>query len=166
MQEADNQGAFHVPRVVSFIALLAIVLLLGAVFFRVMAQFLVPLFLASVLLVVFQPLHRWVTARISRKPRISALITPVLVVLVVLVPTVWLGLNAYVECQRLLEPTADGTESLLTHKLNDFMTSPTVKDLMVKFKKYTNESLQTGELVSKATSLAGPWLLSGVQTLL
>jgi hypothetical protein len=49
-----------VPRVISFIVLLAIVLLVGAVFFQVMAQFLVPLFLACVLVVVFEPLHRWI----------------------------------------------------------------------------------------------------------
>ena len=39
------------PRVISFIVLLAIVLLVGAIFFQVMAQFFVPLFLACVLLV-------------------------------------------------------------------------------------------------------------------
>ena len=54
----DN-GVFAVPRVISFIVLLAIILLVGAVFFQVMAQFIVPLFLACVLLVVFQPLHAW-----------------------------------------------------------------------------------------------------------
>ena len=40
------------PRVISFIVLLAIVLLVGAIFFQVMAQFIVPLFLAAVMLVV------------------------------------------------------------------------------------------------------------------
>ena len=53
------------PRVISFIVLLAIVLLVGAVFFQVMAQFLVPLFLACVLVVVFEPLHRWILMRLA-----------------------------------------------------------------------------------------------------
>ena len=45
------------PRVISLIVLLVIILLVGAVFFQVMAEFIVPLFLACVLIVVFQPLH-------------------------------------------------------------------------------------------------------------
>jgi predicted PurR-regulated permease PerM len=93
-----------VPRVISFIVLLAILLLVGAVFFQVMAQFIVPLFLACVLLVVFQPLHRWILGHLPKHPRISALITTVLILLVVLLPLVWLGWNAYVELHALLAP--------------------------------------------------------------
>ena len=52
------------PRVISFIVLSAIVLLVGIVFFQVMAQFVVPLFLAAVLVVVFQPLHTWIQRRL------------------------------------------------------------------------------------------------------
>ena len=60
------------PRVISFLVLLAIVLLVGAIFFQVMAQFFVPLFLACVLLVVFEPLHRWMTSRVPDRPRMAA----------------------------------------------------------------------------------------------
>src|SRR5438105_2388795 len=88
----------YVPRVISFILLLAITLLVGAVFFQVMAQFLVPLFLACVLLVVFQPLHRWLLRRLPTRPRLAAAITTVLIVLVVLLPTSWLGWKAFSEC--------------------------------------------------------------------
>ena len=56
------------PRVISFIVLLAIVLLVGAIFFQVMAQFFVPLFLACVLLVVFEPVHRWIGDRLPSGP--------------------------------------------------------------------------------------------------
>jgi predicted PurR-regulated permease PerM len=96
-----------VPRVISFIVLLAIVLLVGAVFFQVMAQFMVPLFLACVLLVVFEPLHAWIRVRIPRWPRLAALLTTVLILLSVLLPLVWLGWNAYIEFHDLLSrPTA------------------------------------------------------------
>ncbi len=94
----------QVPRVISFIVLLAILLLVGAVFFQVMAQFLVPLFLAAVLLVVFEPLHRWALWRLPGRPRIAALLTTVLILLVVLLPLAWLGWNAYIECYALLNP--------------------------------------------------------------
>jgi predicted PurR-regulated permease PerM len=93
-----------VPRVISFIVLLAIILLVGAVFFQVMAQFIVPMFLASVLLVVFQPLHKWILSRLPKHPRVSALLTTVLILLAVLLPLVWLGWNAYGELDEMLGP--------------------------------------------------------------
>jgi predicted PurR-regulated permease PerM len=92
---------FAMPRVISFIVLLAIILLVGAIFFQVMAQFLVPLFLAAVLLVVFQPLHAWTLKYLPLHPRICAFITTVLILLVVLLPIVWLGWNAYGELYNL-----------------------------------------------------------------
>lgn len=92
------------PRVISFIVLVAIVLLVGAVFFQVMAQFMVPLFLACVLLVIFQPWHRWVLRLLPLYPRISALITTVLILLAVLLPLVSLGWNAYVELHTIYAP--------------------------------------------------------------
>jgi predicted PurR-regulated permease PerM len=95
---------FAVPRVISFIVLLAIILLVGAISFQVMAQFLVPLFLAAVLLVVFQPLHAWTLSYLPRHPRSSAFITTILILLVVLLPIVWLGWNAYVELYDLYHP--------------------------------------------------------------
>jgi predicted PurR-regulated permease PerM len=91
-----------VPRVISFIVLLAIVLLVGAVFFQVMAQFMVPLFLACVLLVVFEPLHGWILQRLPRWPRLAALLTTVLILLLVLVPLVGLAWKAYAEFHDLL----------------------------------------------------------------
>lgn len=92
------------PRLISFIVLLAIVLLVGAVFFQVMAQFMVPLFLACVLLVVFQPLHRWVLHYLPKYPRVAALATTVAILLVVLLPLVWLSWKAYVEMHSMFAP--------------------------------------------------------------
>lgn len=97
------------PRVISFIVLLAIVLLVGAVFFQVMAQFMVPLFLACVLLVVFEPVHAWILRQIPRWPRLAALLTTILILLVVLLPLSVLGWNAYVEFHDLLNRPIDAT---------------------------------------------------------
>lgn len=85
------------PRVVSFIVLVAILAFSAAMFFKVMAQFVLPLFLAAVMVVVFKPLHVWVRDRIPGRLRISALVTTFLIMLVVLLPTAWLGWNAYLE---------------------------------------------------------------------
>lgn len=94
----DKSGKLYVPRVVSFIVLLAIILLVGIVFFQVMAQFIVPLFLACVLLVVFQPLHRWYLKKTPKWPRLAALLTTITILVTVLAPTIFLGVNAYKEC--------------------------------------------------------------------
>lgn len=90
------------PRVISFLVLLTIVLLVGAIFFQVMAQFIVPLFLAAVLLVVFQPLHAWMLGRLPTHPRIAALMTTILILLFVLLPLTGLGWKAYLDLDRLL----------------------------------------------------------------
>lgn len=89
------------PRVVSFIVLLAILLLMGAVFFQVIAQFVVPLFLAAVLVVIFKPLHERIRRRVPNSPRIAAMTTTLLILLVALLPTAWLGWNAYLECRHV-----------------------------------------------------------------
>ena len=101
------------PRVISFIVLLAIILLVGVVFFQVMAQFIVPLFLACVLLVVFQPLHGRILGRMPKHPRIAALITTILILLVVLLPLVSLGWRAYGELRRVV-PHDDATVNAVT----------------------------------------------------
>jgi predicted PurR-regulated permease PerM len=99
-----------VPRVISFIVLLAIVLLVGAIFFQVMAQFFVPLFLACVLLVVFAPLHRWIADRMPLWPRTAAMFTTIAIILVVVLPLVWLGWKAYIDFDALLsKPHAQET---------------------------------------------------------
>src|SRR5438067_4707444 len=91
----NSRRSPQVPRVISFIVLLAIALLVAAIFFQVMAQFFVPLFLACVLLVVFEPLHRAIVDRMPRWPRSAALLTTVSIILVVVLPLVWLGWKAY-----------------------------------------------------------------------
>jgi predicted PurR-regulated permease PerM len=74
-----------------------------------MAQFFVPLFLAGVLLVVFQPLHAGMLKQLPGHPRICALLTTVMILLVVLLPLAWLGWNAYVELHSLIASSRSAT---------------------------------------------------------
>ena len=85
------------PRVVSFIVLVGILLFISTMLFKVMAQFVLPLFLAAVLVVIFKPLHIWVRDHLPGRLRVSALVTTTLIMLTVLLPTAWLGWNAYLE---------------------------------------------------------------------
>lgn len=89
------------PRVVSFIVLLAFVLLIGMKFFEVMVLFIVPLFLAAVLVVIFKPIHLWILSKVSRHRRLAAALTTLVIVLIVLLPTVALALRALSEGMEL-----------------------------------------------------------------
>lgn len=91
------------PRVVSFIVLLAIVLLIGSMFFQVMVQFIVPLFLAAVLVVIFKPLHLWVVEKCGYRVRIGAALTTLLIVLIVLLPILGMVVRAVFEGADLYE---------------------------------------------------------------
>lgn len=73
-------------RLVSFLVLLTILVLIAIVFVQVMAGFFVPLFLAALLAVVVQPLHRAVLARCRGYRHLAAGVTTGLVTLIVLVP--------------------------------------------------------------------------------
>lgn len=86
-----------VPRVVSLVVLVAVLVLLGVLFFQVVAQFIVPLFLAGVLVVVFEPLHKWVSTKLQNKRYTSAAVTTTIILITVLAPTIWLGVQAYLE---------------------------------------------------------------------
>lgn len=73
-------------RIVSFLVLIAIILVIGFFFFRVMAPFLVPLFLAVLLVVIFHPLHLRVVRRCGGKQRLASAATTTLVILIVFLP--------------------------------------------------------------------------------
>lgn len=75
-----------ISRYISFGLLLAVIALVSILFYEVMAQFLVPLFLAALLVVIFRPLHCWIDKKCGGRERLSALLTTASVLLVVLVP--------------------------------------------------------------------------------
>ena len=94
------------PRVVSFIVLLTIVLLIGVKFFEVMVLFIIPLFLSAVLVVIFKPMHLWILDKVGRHRRIAAALTTLIIVLIVLLPTLTLALRAVSEGMELYSPYA------------------------------------------------------------
>lgn len=73
-------------RMVSFVILLAILLGVTAVFVLVMANFLIPLFLAVLLVIIFGPIHRWVLGQCRGRVRLAAAATTAAILLIVLLP--------------------------------------------------------------------------------
>jgi predicted PurR-regulated permease PerM len=71
---------------VSFAVLIGILVVITVLFYRVMASFLLPLFMAALLGVIFQPLQRWALAKCGGQRYVAAGITSILVLLSVLAP--------------------------------------------------------------------------------
>jgi len=93
-------------RIVSFVVLVVILLIIGGLFLRVMSGFLLPLFLALVLVIMFGPLHRWYCGRCKRK-RLAAFLTTISIMLIVLIPLSLLFVAAGFEAQSLYRSAAN-----------------------------------------------------------
>jgi len=66
--------------------LLALVLLISAVFLDMIAQFLMPMFMAGIFSAILSPAHRWLTAKIGGRENIASVLVIVGIVLLVLAP--------------------------------------------------------------------------------
>ena len=76
----------QVPRLVSLGLLAALIVLLGLMFFQVLAPFLLPLFLAAVLAMLSQPLYRQMTAWTRGRTSLAAGLTTGLVLAALMIP--------------------------------------------------------------------------------
>ena len=112
MAESNNKYR----RLISFLVLIAIIVLSGAMFYKVMASFVLPLFLAAVLCVVFAPLHRYILRKMKNRIRLSALATTAVIGLVVLLPLIVTVGIAVVEGSRL---TSTVTPAVIADSLAD-----------------------------------------------
>ncbi len=84
--DAEPRESKSVARYFSFLFLLGVIGLVGVIFYWVMARFLIPLFLAALLVVIFRPLHRWMLEQTRGKQTLAALLTTLSILLAVLVP--------------------------------------------------------------------------------
>lgn len=101
-------------RYISLGVLIAVILVLGIVFFRVMASFVLPLFLATVLVVVFAPVHQWVLEKTEKRKTLASAITTTIIGLAVLLPSASIGVFAFGEARELFKNlTAGGIEQNL-----------------------------------------------------
>lgn len=73
-------------RIVSLTVLTTLIVFLGITFFRVIAPFLLPLFLAGVTAVLCQPLYGYFCRKTKNRPRVAAGLTTVAVLSIFLIP--------------------------------------------------------------------------------
>jgi predicted PurR-regulated permease PerM len=97
-------------RIISLVVLLLILLLIGGLFIQVIAGFLLPLFLALLLVIIFRPVHRWILDRSGKHGRLAALLTTVAILLLVLIPLFVLSLQAIYETQALYQTAVKSPE--------------------------------------------------------
>ncbi len=85
-QPANPFQGYRISRLVSFLLLIGIIVVLGIIFYQVMARFVVPLFLSALLVVIFRPLHDWVLNKVKGRQQVGAALTTLIILMLVLVP--------------------------------------------------------------------------------
>ena len=103
-------------RTVSFVILLAVITLLSLVFFRILANFLIPMFLAALLVVIFRPLHQWILDKAGGREKIAAALTTAGILLSVLIPFTVLTILAIGEGSSMVR---DFNPASLSQKLEE-----------------------------------------------
>jgi predicted PurR-regulated permease PerM len=104
-------------RLISFAVLLAITVLFLALFYRVLVGFLVPLFLALVLVVVFHPLHRWILFKTKGRVPLAAGLTTLVILLCLLLPVGIIFATASIQGLRFFEQNNAASIGLRLSKL-------------------------------------------------
>lgn len=99
-------------RYISFGVLLCTIILLAILFYKVMAGFLIPLFLAALLVVIFRPIHKWILEKLKGRQKLAALLTTATILFLVLVPLGLLFALATAEGHELITQPNAGKSTL------------------------------------------------------
>lgn len=89
-------------RIISFLVLLAILIVVGVLSFEVLSTFLLPLFVALLLVVMFRPVHAWFVQHCRGRVRLAAALTTLAILLIVLIPMLWILARAATETVSLV----------------------------------------------------------------
>ncbi|MEO1618851.1 MAG: AI-2E family transporter [Planctomycetota bacterium] len=73
-------------RITSVAMLLLGILLVGVLFYKVMAGFFIPLFMAAALVVIFRPVNEWLLERLRGRRSLAAIATSSIILAIVLLP--------------------------------------------------------------------------------
>lgn len=118
-------------RLISFAVLIAIIIVIGLLFYKVLIGFFVPVFLAAVLVVVFRPLHRWMLAKTGHRARLAAALSTLVIILSLFLPITFVAVAATIQGLKFLEQNDAATVLLRVNKVRD--------SLGLKMPPYENE---------------------------
>lgn len=88
LSEKWTESLPSLSRILSVVMLILGIIAIGALFYKVMAGFFVPLFLAALLVVIFRPVHDWIYHRLGDRPRAAAGATTTVILMLVLLPII------------------------------------------------------------------------------
>ena len=108
-------------RLMSLIALIAVILVIGLLFYKVMVGFFVPVFLAAVLVVVFRPLHLYMLNKTGNRPKLAAAATTCMIMLCVLLPFGMIGSAAALQGIGLIQDFNTGSLKVALVKLRNHL---------------------------------------------
>jgi len=101
-------------RVVSFVVLVVILLVIAALFFMVMANFLLPMFLAVLLVIIFGPVHQWMLLKCKGRDRVAAGLTTGAILLILIIPMLLILLPAGIQAHKIYQGDADEDSTVAT----------------------------------------------------
>ena len=106
-------------RIVSFVVLVAILLLIAGLFFKVMANFLLPMFLAVLLAIMFGPVHRWFILKCKGRNRLAAGLTTASIMLILLSLLMLILVPASIEGNAIYKAATKGNPPAETKNNDD-----------------------------------------------
>lgn len=118
-------------RLISFAVLIAIIIIIGLLFYKVLIGFFIPVFLACVLVVVFRPLHHWTLEKTGHRDQIAALLTTIMIVFVLFLPIVVVSVAAATQGLRLIKQNDASILLLRVERIRD--------SLGLQMPKYANK---------------------------
>ena len=156
-------------RIVSFVILVACIVVVGAIFLAVMAQFLVPMFLAALLVVLFRPLHNRLLKACGGRNHLAAGLTTLIIVLIVLIPLLLILSRAATEAVAIANTFDQNTVNKVDHERKLVMDDWRVRLKKIGIELPADEKLQWSEIVrytqNQFRSFAAPAALSITQFL-
>ena len=149
----------------SLIALLGLIAAVGLLFFHIIQPFLLVVFGAVVLAVLFQPMHQWFTVELGERPRIAALLTTSLVLLLLVLP---IGFTLVMAAQQIMDlgqeavnwVEAQGSGDDLTEELRDTISDSAFGRRLEGW--YDSLSRDSQERVTAAVSKLSGGMMTGM----
>jgi predicted PurR-regulated permease PerM len=138
-----------VSRIVTLVILTVLVVALGFLFVQVMSGFLLPLFLAVLLTILFHPVHLAIARRLHGRGRIAAGITTLLILLIVLAPIVFVVFQA-----------AQDATSYVGDKKGQALMRAKIVGLITDFKTHfdLDPHIDANAVLDSVTESAKEWL--------
>jgi predicted PurR-regulated permease PerM len=167
-EKLPGSGDAGSSRIISLVILIVLVLALTIVFYQVMIGFLLPLFLATLLTILFQPLHARIQRACHSHDRLAAAITTLAILLIVLVPIGYVLFRATAEAITMLRqpggPQLDReTVNRLVDELNKrFGLELSGPDLIKTAVSNAREIFEP--VVTKTPAIVGTWLINCLVT--